>query len=110
METLLPRNIMKLFTALTTFTLVAAPVQADTVKGALCELSRHDHTIAVVDFPCDFSQYQGNVYVTSKRWTFAFPASQQGETYQRQNSMDFVRFTREGLYTLTVYQSGKKPN
>ena len=101
---------MKLFAALTTFTLVAAPVQADTVKGALCELSRHDHTIAVVDFPCDFSQYQGNVYVTSKRWTFAFPASQQGETYQRQNSTDFVRFTREGQYTLTVYQAGKKRN
>ena len=97
-------------TALAIGSLLAAPAQADTVEGALCELTRLNPPAAAVDFPCDFSQYQGNAYANSKRWNFNFPASQQGKTYERQNTMDFVRFTREGQYSLTVYQSGSKPN
>jgi len=38
------------------------------------------------------------------------PAAEQGKIYERQNTEDFKRFTREGQYTLTVYESGKKPN
>ena len=84
--------------------------QADTVKGALCVLSRHDHTISTEEFTCSFSQYSGNVYVNSKRWAFKFPAAEQGNTYERQNTEDFKRFVREGQYTLTVFESGEKPN
>ena len=84
--------------------------QADTVRGALCELSRHDDSIPVEGFTCSFTQMQGNVYIDSKRWAFKFPATEQGKKYERQNTEDFKRFTREGQYTLTVYESGKKPN
>ena len=89
---------------------LVAPVQADTVKGALCELSRPDNSLAPEDFFCSFTQLQGNVYVDSKRWKFAFPAAEQGKTYKRQNTVDFIRFIREDQYTLTVFQSGIKPN
>jgi len=84
--------------------------EADTVRGALCELSRHDDSIPMEDFTCSFTQMQGNVYIDSNRWAFKFPAAEQGKTYERQNTEDFKRFTREGQYTLTVYESGKKPN
>ena len=84
--------------------------QADTVKGALCVLSRHDHTIPREEFICSFTQMQGNVYVDSVRWAFKFPAVEQDKTYTRQNTEDFKRFTREGQYTLTVFESGEKPN
>ena len=83
--------------------------QADTVRGALCELSRHDDSIPMEDFTCSFTQMQGNVYIDSNRWAFKFPSAEQGKTYERQNTEDFKRFTREGQYTLTVYESGKKP-
>ncbi len=89
---------------------LAAPAQADTVRGALCELSRHDDSISMEDFTCSITQLQGNVYVDSTRWAFKFPAAEQGKTYERQNTEDFKRFTREGQYTLTVFESGKKPN
>ena len=83
---------------------------ADTVKDALCVLSRHDDSIPREEFTCDFSQYSGNVYINSVRWAFKFPAAEQGKTYARQNTEDFKRFTREGQYTLTVFESGEKPN
>jgi len=83
---------------------------ADTVKDALCVLSRHDDSIPREEFTCDFSQYSGNVYINSVRWKFAFPDAENGTTYTRQNTVDFKRFTREGQYTLTVFESGEKPN
>ena len=83
---------------------------AYTVKDALCVLSRHDDSIPREEFRCDFSQYSGNVYINSLRWAFSFPDAKNGETYTRQNTEDFKRFTREGQYTLTVFESGEKPN
>ena len=83
---------------------------ADTVKGALCELSRADTSIPTEEFACDFSQFQGNAYVDSNRWAFRFPYAEQGKTFRRQATEDFLRFYRDGQYTLTIYQSGQKPN
>ena len=98
-----------LTTATLTVAALTAPVQADTVRGALCELTRLNPTSAAETFKCDFSQLQGNVYISGSSWKFAFPAAEQGKTYQRHNSDAYVRFTREGEYALTVYQSGVKP-
>lgn len=84
--------------------------QADTVKDVLCILSRHDDSIPREEFRCDFTQLHGNVYIDSKRWAFKFPDAERGKTYERQNTEDFKRFTREGQYTLTVFESGEKPN
>tara|TARA_Y100001978_G_scaffold158040_1_gene143632 strand:+ start:349 stop:762 length:414 start_codon:yes stop_codon:yes gene_type:complete len=98
-----------LTTATLTVAALTAPVQADTVRGALCELTRLNPTSAAEAFKCDFSQLQGNVYISGSSWKFAFPAAEQGKTYQRHNSDAYVRFTREGEYALTVYQSGVKP-
>ena len=92
-----------------TIALMTEPMRADTVRGALCGLMRLAPASAVEEFSCDFTQLQGNAYIYSRRWKFAFPAAEQGKTYQRQNSDDFVRFIRNGQYTLTVYQSGVKP-
>ena len=93
---------------------------ADTVKDALCVLQRlpptnlPDGAVAALlppeEFRCDFTQLRGNVYINSKRWAFAFPDAERGKTYNRQNTEDFKRFTREGQYTLTVFESGEKPN
>ena len=98
-----------LTTATLTVAALTAPVQADTVRGALCELTRLNPTSAAEAFKCDFSQLQGNVYISGSSWKFAFPAAEQGKTYQRHNSDAYVRFTRKGEYALTVYQSGVKP-
>ena len=79
------------------------PARADNTV-AYCQLSRHDHTIALESGPCQFSQRQGNVDVRmGKRWAFHFPADQQGQSYQRSNSEQGLRFTREGDYTLSVF-------
>ena len=80
--------------ALLGMSLVSWPAiaRADSTE-AFCQLSRHDHTIAVESEPCLFSQRQGNVNVQmGKRWAFRFDANQQG-----------IRFNREGDYTLSVY-------
>jgi len=54
---------------------------ADTTK-AFCTLSWHDHTKEMIQGPCTFSQYGGNVYVDDfNYYKFAFPAAEQGETY-----------------------------
>ena len=95
--------------AVLAFASLAMPGQADTVRGALCELTRLNRPAPVEQFTCDFTQLQGNAYIHSSRWKFAFPAAEQGKTYQRQNSDDYVLFVREGKYTLTVDQSGARP-
>ena len=87
-----------------------APAQADTVKAALCVLSRHDDSMRVEEFPCDFTQTMGAAYIDSNFWAFIFPHGEQGRTFTRQNTEDFIRWTREGEYTLTLFQGGKKPN
>jgi len=87
--------------------LSTAPAHADTVKDAWCQLSRHDHTIKPESFNCDFTQTHAAAYVDSKRWAFVFPHDDQGRTFQRQNTEDFIRWTREGQYTLTLFQGGK---
>ena len=101
----------------TTFTAAAialaalsAPAQADTVKGALCVLSRHDDAMRREEFPCDFTQTMGAAYIDSNFWAFIFPHGEQDKTFTRQNTEDFIRWTREGEYTLTLFQSGKKLN
>ena len=94
--------------ALTIATLTSA-VQSDTVNNALCELTQLDSDSSVEDFRCDFTQLQGNVYISGSRRKFAFPAEEQGKTYQRQNRAEFVRFIRQGQYELKIYQSGVKP-
>ena len=83
---------------------------ADTVEDCLCILSRHDHTIPREEFRCDWTQTMGGSYVDSKRWAFVFPHADQDKTFTRQNTEDFVRWTREGQYTLTLFQSGETPN
>ena len=86
---------------------LAAPAIADGVK-AYCSLSWHDDSMPIIEGPCYFSQHQGNAYVDDfNDYKFAFPAAEQDKTYQRQNNMEFVRFTREGQYTLQVFQGGK---
>lgn len=82
---------------------------ADTVKECLCILSRQDDSMPQEEFRCDFTQNMGAAYVDSTRWAFVFPHSEQDKTFSRQNTEDFIRWTREGQYTLTLFQSGKKP-
>jgi len=99
---------MKRFALIAAASLLSTgPAHADTVQDAWCQLSRHDHTINHESFSCDFTQTHAAVYVDSKRWAFVFPHAQRGKTYQRQNTEDFVRFIREGQYTLTLFQGGK---
>ena len=93
---------------------------ADTVKDVLCELQRLPATnlpegaVAALqapeDFTCDFTQTHAAAYIDSSRWAFIFPHAEQGKSFERQNTEDFIKFTREGQYRLFVYQTGKKPN
>jgi hypothetical protein len=79
------------------------PARADSTV-AFCQLSRADHSIPVESGPCQFSQRQGNVDVRmGKRWLFHFAANHQGQRYQRINSHQGIRFSREGHYSLTVH-------
>jgi len=80
-----------------------ATAHADSIE-AFCQLSQHDHTIAVESGPCRFSQRQGNVTVQmGQRQAFRFEANEQGIRYQRDNREDGIRFTRDGDDTLSVY-------
>ena len=93
---------------------------ADTVKDVLCELQRLPATnlpegaVAALqapeDFTCDFTQTHAAAYIDSSSWAFIFPHAEQGKSFERQNTEDFIKFTREGQYRLFVYQTGKKPN
>ena len=59
----------------------------------------------VEEFPCDFTQTMGAAYIDSN---FCFYLSRgRDKTFTRQNTEDFIRWTREGEYTLTLFQSGK---
>ena len=92
---------MRIWLAIAGLALVL-PAQADSTV-AFCQLSRPDRSIPVESGPCQFSQRQGNVDVRmGKRWLFHFAANQQGQHYQRINSEQGIRFSRDGHYSLTV--------
>jgi hypothetical protein len=81
------------------------PGRADTA-AAYCVFSRHDHTAALEEGPCQWSQRQGNASIRFKDWAFEFPSSEEGRTYTRRNREGPEAgpvFTREGQYTLSVY-------
>ena len=82
---------------------LAAPAMADSTK-AYCTLAWHDDSMRMIEGPCDFSQYSGNVYVDDfNYYKFAFPSAEQGKTYERDNREEGISFTREGRYTLNVF-------
>ena len=93
---------------------------ADSVKDALYVLQRlpptnlPDGAVAALlppeELRCDFTQTMCGAYVDSARWAFVLPHSEQDKTFNRQHTEDFIRWTREGQYTLTLFQSGDKPN
>ena len=79
------------------------PALADSTK-AYCTLAWHDDSMRRIDGPCTFSQYSGNVYVDDFNfYKFAFPAAEQGKTYERDNKSERISFNREGEYTLNVF-------
>ena len=78
-------------------------VMIDRAK-AYCTLAWHDDSMRTIAGPCAFSQYQGNVYVDNFNfYKFAFPAAEQGKTYERDNKSERISFNREGQYTLNVF-------
>jgi hypothetical protein len=82
---------------------LTAPALADSAK-AYCTLAWHDDSMRTIAGPCDFSQYGGNVYVDEFNfYKFAFPAAEQGKTYERDNKSERISFNREGHYTLNVF-------
>ena len=96
--------ILPLLTAATLLpaALLPAAVKADSTI-AFCSLSVHDHTVMPTPLkPCKFSQYQGNAYIRYQDQEYAFMTADQGKTYTRQATDDFLRFTKEGEYSLTV--------
>lgn len=79
------------------------PTLSDSTK-AYCTLSWHDSSKRSIQGPCDFGQYQGSVYVNDFNfYKFAFPAAEQGKTYERDNKAERISFRREGEYTLNVF-------
>ena len=79
------------------------PALADSRK-AYCTLAWDDTSKGSIQGPCTFSQYSGNVYVDDFNfYKFAFPAAEQGKTYQRDNKSERISFNREGEYTLNVF-------
>ena len=101
-------------TTLATLTLalasLAAPAMAESTK-AYCTLAWYVETVKklhmalpMIEGPCDFSRYQGNIYVDDfNYYKFAFPSAQQGKTYERVNREEGISFTRLGRYTLNVF-------
>ena len=82
---------------------LSAPALADSTK-AYCTLAWHDDSMKSIQGPCTFSQYSGNVYVDNfNYYKFAFPAAEQGKTYQRDNKSERISFNREGEYTLNIF-------
>ena len=76
---------------------------ADSTK-AYCTLSWHDDSMRMIEGPCTFSQYSGNVYVDDfNYYKFAFPSAEQGKTYERDSTEGGLFFSREGQYTLNVF-------
>ena len=77
------------------------PVRADSTQ-ARCHLMVLDGSTPETMGPCWFSQRQGNVDVHFGATAFHFPAAEQGLSYQRINSSEGIRFSREGQFRLQV--------
>ena len=77
------------------------PVRADSTE-ARCHLLVLDGSTPEKTGPCWFSQRQGNVDVRFGARAFHFPAAEQGLSYQRINSSEGIRFSREGQFRLQV--------
>ena len=79
------------------------PALADSTK-AYCTLAWQDSDKEMIQGPCGFSQFQGNVYVYDfNYYKFAFPSAEQGKTYQRKSTEGGISFNREGQYNLNVF-------
>ena len=78
-----------------------SPMQADSTE-ARCHLMLPDGRSPAETGPCWFSQRQGNVDVRFGGRAFHFPATEQGHRYQRINSSEGIRFSREGQFQLQV--------
>ena len=79
------------------------PALADSRK-AYCTLDWDDTSKGSIQGLCTFSQYSGNVYVDDFNFCkFAFPAAEQGKTYQRDTREVGLSFIRKGQYTLNVF-------
>lgn len=88
---------------------LAAPAQADSTS-AYCMLMWVDTSKDTIKAPCTFSQYGGNAYVNGfDNYKFAFPAAEQGKTYERDNKSTSITFKRKGQYTLGVFWFVPKP-
>ena len=81
--------------------LYTEPAKADTVK-AYCTYSPHDHTMEMLQGECTFTQLQGNVYINMQNQSWGYPASLQGETYNRVNRSEGIWFHTEGDNTMVV--------
>ena len=82
---------------------LTAPAQADSTS-AYCSLAWDDTSKGSIKGPCTFSQYQGNVDVDDFNfYKFAFPAAEQGKTYERDSNSNRITFKRKGQYTLNVF-------
>ena len=77
------------------------PMRADST-AARCHLMLFDGSSSAETGPCWFSQRQGNVDVHFGGRAFHFPATEQGHRYQRINSSEGIRFSREGQFQLQV--------
>ena len=77
------------------------PMRADSTE-ARCHLLVLDGSTPEKTGPCWFSQRQGNVDVRFGARAFHFPAAEQGLSYQRINSSEGIRFSREGQFRLQV--------
>ena len=88
-----------------------SPAIADRTK-AFCTLSWYDDSKPLMEGPCNFSQSEGSVYVDDFNfYKFVFPSAEEGKTYNRDNQLEQITLTREGLYTLIVFRkrTGTKP-
>ena len=77
------------------------PVRADSTEARCHLMLPHGSTPAETG-PCWFSQRQGNVDVHFGGRAFHFPVTEQGHRYQRINSSEGIRFSREVQFQLQV--------
>ncbi|MCT0249563.1 MULTISPECIES: hypothetical protein [unclassified Synechococcus] len=80
---------------------IATPALADSAK-AYCEMVRTNGEM--LKGSCTWSQMQGNVYIDHfNHYAFAFPAAEEGKTYERTNREGAgPSFKRPG-YVINVY-------
>ena len=80
--------------------------QAEIVK-AWCVVTWTDGSRDRETGNCDFRQSGGNIQVwMGDRWKFVFLDVERGQSYERNNTEDFVGLKRGG-YVLQVFQGGQ---